>query len=111
MINKKTKKQKQLKQTDRVLNFLISKGKKGATNFEMMMALKICDVRKRISDLNNMLGLEYSIESEYVQSQNNVKFKRYWAVPLKYNGDLRRFLDEGQHFSTAGRKRTGGGRR
>ena len=106
-----TKKKKVLNQAERVKNYLLRKGKKGATNFEMMVALRICDVRKRICDINNMVGLDFSIESDYEQSPDGKVYKRYWAVPAEYWGKLKEYLDENKYSRKVKTKRTGGGKR
>lgn len=113
--NKETKQEKVKKtvitQNDLVLDYLVESGRKGATNFEMMTRLAICDVRKCISDINKF-PLEFSIESEYEISANGKRYKRYWAVPIEYQGDLTEWLlDEGKHTRKTSKKRTGGGAR
>ena len=100
-----------ISQADFVLDYLIDKGKKGATNFEMMTTLRICDVRKRISELNNDYFLDYSIESMYEESKDGARYKRYWAVPTSFQGSLLEYLDESKPVSKPSKKRTGGGRR
>ena len=102
---------KVISQPDLVLGYLVDKGTRGATNFEMMMNLHICDVRKCISELNNMVGLEHSIESEYETSPEGKHYKRYWAVPIDYYGDLTEYLNERKRPTKVVRKRTGFGRR
>lgn len=77
-----------------VLDYLVGAGRKGATNFEMMMHLRICDVRKRISELNNSVGLEYSFESKFETSNDGKTYKRYYAVPIEYFGNLEDYLNE-----------------
>lgn len=118
MVQRKSKETKKpaakdfkITQADFVLDYLIEKGKKGATNFEMMTTLHICDVRKRISELNNDGLLDYTIESVFEENKDGIRYKRYWAVPVDYHGDLMRFLDEREHISKPAKKRTGGGRR
>lgn len=95
-------------QVDRVFEYLLKAGHKGATNFEMMINLRICDVRKRISDLNQLL-YEYFIDSEYEESSDGKRYKRYWAVPIGMT--LWEFLNETKRTRKATRKSTGGGRR
>ena len=97
-------------QADLVLGYLVDKGRKGATNFEMMMALHICDVRKRITDLNRTFIDGYWIDSEYEESADGKRYKRYWAIPDEYSS-LWEFLNEAKHTRTSASKRTGGGRR
>lgn len=93
-------------QTERVFDYLIKAGKKGATNFEMMVNLKICDVRKRISDLNSLL-YEFYIESEFEESLEGKPHKRYWAVPRGMT--LAEYLYETKRTRKIATKRTGGG--
>lgn len=93
-------------QVEQVFDYLVKAGRKGATNFEMMMKLHICDVRKRISDLNELL-YEYSIESEYEESKDGKRYKRYWAVPREYT--LEEFLNEAKCIREFKKKSTGGG--
>lgn len=118
MVQRKSKKEKKqavknykISQADFVFDYLIEKGKKGATNFEMMTTLHICDVRKRISELNSMYGLNYTIESHYEESRDGARYKRYYAVPVEYNGDLTEYLNESKPIGKVTKKRTGGGRR
>jgi len=96
-------------QAERVFDYLVSAGRKGATNFEMMVNLRICDVRKRISELNELLW-EYTIESEYEESNNGKRYKRYWAVPREY-ADLAEYLNETKRARSITPQSTGGGRR
>lgn len=108
--SEKAAKRTAVSQADLVLGYLVDKGRKGATNFEMMMALHICDVRKRITDLNRTYIEGYWIESEYEESADGKRYKRYWAIPDEY-ATLWEYLDEGKHTRTSTSKRTGGGRR
>lgn len=68
-------------QADFVLDYLLGAGRRGATNFEMMMNLHICDVRKRITELNRDEDCEYFICSVWEQSEQGQRYKRYYAVP------------------------------
>ena len=119
MVKRKTQKTKATKeknivigQSDLVLDYLVTKGRKGATNFEMMMNLHICDVRKCISDLNNKWAIDYTIESIYETADNGKHYKRYWAVPVAYNSLTEwLLLDEGKHTRKVSKKHTGGGKR
>lgn len=78
-MKKQTK--KPLSQKEQVLKFLVKQGKKGATNFQMMMALRICDVRKRITEINRDADCKYQIDTEWVE-KNGKRFKRYYAVRI-----------------------------
>lgn len=93
-------------QAERVFDYLVDAGKKGATNFEMMVNLQICDVRKRISELNELL-YEYHIDSEFEESKDGKRYKRYWAVPQ--GKTLEEFLNETKRFRQSKKKSTGGG--
>ena len=108
LLPKVTKRKGYVNQAERVFDYLVNAGKKGATNFEMMVNLKICDVRKRISDLNSLL-YEYFIESEYEESKDGKRYKRYWAVPRGMT--LWEFLYETKRTRKVTRQSTGGGRR
>ena len=108
-LSKKAHTQKKKSQTEIVFDYLKSKGKQGATNFEMMMRLRICDVRKRISELNELLW-EYYIDSEYEESVDGKRYKRYWLIPETCHS-LAEFLHETECTRKATSKRTGGGRR
>lgn len=107
--SKKAPTQKEKSQAELVFDYLKSKGKQGATNFEMMMRLRICDVRKRISELNELLW-EYYIDSEYEESADGKRYKRYWLIPAACHS-LAEFLHETKCVRNATSKRTGGGRR
>lgn len=72
---------KPLSQKEKVLKFLVKQGKRGATNFQMMMALRMCDVRKRITEINRDPELKYQIDTEWVE-KNGARFKRYYAVRI-----------------------------
>lgn len=103
----KPKKKRALNQEELVLNYLIDVGKKGATNFEMMMALRMCDVRKRISEISKWV-IDYSIVSLFETSENGKTYKRYWAMPIEYN-NLAEWLYETKRPRKIAKKRTGGG--
>lgn len=107
---KKAEVKKPLSQEERVMDYLIDAGKKGATNFEMMMNLRICDVRKRISDLNRSYLIDYEIVSDFEVSDDGKKYKRYWAMPVGYN-NLAEWLNETKRVRKTTKKRTGGGYR
>ena len=96
-------------QEDMVVDYLVRRGTKGATNFEMMMALRMCDVRKRISNINADPLSEYTIESVFETGNTGKTYKRYWAVPA--TSTLEEFLSESKHTRKTGKKRTGGGAR
>lgn len=67
-------------QADFVLDYLVRRKTKGATNFEMMVKLQICDVRKRISEINASEECAYSIASDWEQDEKTgVRYKRYYA--------------------------------
>lgn len=107
---KKSKvKKASITQEDMVVDYLVRKGSKGATNFEMMMALRMCDVRKRISRINSDPLSEYTIESEFETGSTGKTYKRYWAVPV--DSTLEEVLSERKYIRKAGKKRTGGGAR
>lgn len=67
-------------QKDRVIKYLLAH-KKGATNFEMMTALRVCDVRKIISDIRNE-GV-YKVTSEWEESKLGTRYKRYYLRKAK----------------------------
>ena len=64
--------------------------------------------KKTKSDLNSLL-YEYFIESEYEESKDGKRYKRYWAVPRGMT--LSEFLYETKRTRKATRQSTGGGRR
>ena len=98
-------------QNDMVLDYLVAKGRKGATNFEMMVTLHICDVRKCISDLR-LEALDYEIESRYETGDSGKTYKRYWAYPADFKGTFVEWLtNERKYSGKTSTKRTGGGRR
>ena len=87
---KKNKKLHTLKkyvgQADFVLDYLLRRKAKGATNFEMMVRLQICDVRKRISEINSSPDCKYIITSDWeVNKDTGVRYKRYYAYERKRN--------------------------
>ena len=87
---KKNKKLHTLKksvgQADFVLDYLLRRKAKGATNFEMMVKLQICDVRKRISEINSSPDCKYIIASEWEVNENTgARYKRYYAYERKRN--------------------------
>ena len=87
---KKNKKLHTLKkcigQSDFVLDYLLRRKAKGATNFEMMVKLQICDVRKRISEINSSPDCKYIIASEWeVNEDTGARYKRYYAYERKRN--------------------------
>lgn len=73
---------------DAVMSYLLKKyryGQHGATNFEMMMDLHMCDVRKRISVLRKRLAEinpEWHIDDIWFESNDEHKrpFKRYYLM-------------------------------
>ena len=77
---------KSVGQADFVLDYLLRRKAKGATNFEMMVKLQICDVRKRISEINSSPDCKYIITSEWeVNKDTGVRYKRYYAYERKRN--------------------------
>lgn len=73
-------------QADFVLDYLLRRKAKGATNFEMMVRLQICDVRKRISEINSSPDCKYIITSDWeVNEDTGVRYKRYYAYERKRN--------------------------
>ena len=73
-------------QADFVLDYLLRRKAKGATNFEMMVRLQICDVRKRISEINSSPDCKYIITSDWeVNKDTGVRYKRYYAYERKRN--------------------------
>lgn len=77
---------KKVGQADFVLDYLLRRKAKGATNFEMMVRLQICDVRKRISEINSSPDCKYIITSEWeVNEDTGVRYKRYYAYERKRN--------------------------
>lgn len=76
-------------QADFVLDYLLRRKAKGATNFEMMVRLQICDVRKRISEINSSPDCKYTITSEWEVNENTgVRYKRYYAYERKRNNKI-----------------------
>lgn len=87
-------------QADMVLDYLVRAKSNGATNFEMILALHILDVRKRISEINKDSLCKYHIASQYETNENTgVTYKRYYAVPKKMK--LERFLNERKYVGNA----------
>ena len=77
---------KSVSQADFVLDYLLRRKAKGATNFEMMIRLQICDVRKRISEINSSPDCKYIIASEWeVNEDTGARYKRYYAYERKRN--------------------------
>lgn len=77
---------KKVGQADFVLDYLVRRKAKGATNFEMMVRLQICDVRKRISEINSSPDCKYIITSDWeVNKDTGVRYKRYYAYERKRN--------------------------
>ena len=77
---------KKVGQADFVLDYLLRHKAKGATNFEMMVRLQICDVRKRISEINSSPDCKYIITSDWeVNKDTGVRYKRYYAYERKRN--------------------------
>ena len=77
---------KKVGQADFVLDYLLRRKAKGATNFEMMVRLQICDVRKRISEINSSPDCKYIITSDWeVNKDTGVRYKRYYAYERKRN--------------------------
>jgi hypothetical protein len=104
-----TKKKQSITQEDMVVDYLVRKGTKGSTNFEMMMDLRMCDVRKRISNINADPLSEFKIESVFETGDSGKTYKRYWAVPDYLT--LEDFLSESKYSRKPKKKRTGGGNR
>ena len=77
---------KKVGQADFVLDYLLRRKTKGATNFEMMVRLQICDVRKRISEINSSPDCKYIITSDWeVNEDTGARYKRYYAYERKRN--------------------------
>lgn len=77
---------KKVGQADFVLDYLIRRKARGATNFEMMVRLQICDIRKRISEINSSPDCKYIITSDWeVNKDTGVRYKRYYAYERKRN--------------------------
>lgn len=77
---------KSVSQADFVLDYLVRRKARGATNFEMMVRLQICDVRKRISEINSSPDCKYIITSDWeVNKDTGVRYKRYYAYERKRN--------------------------
>ena len=77
---------KKVGQADFVLDYLLRRKAKGATNFEMMVRLQICDVRKRISEINSSPDCKYIITPDWeVNEDTGVRYKRYYAYERKRN--------------------------
>lgn len=77
---------KGVSQADFVLDYLVRRKTRGATNFEMMVRLQICDVRKRISEINSSPDCKYIITSQWeVNKDTGVRYKRYYAYERKRN--------------------------
>lgn len=105
---KKESKKTPITQEDLVVDYLVRKGKKGATNFEMMVSLKMCDVRKRISTINQDPLSEFYIDSVFeTDAKSGKTYKRYWAVPGAQT--LEEYLSEAKYTGKSRKKRTGGG--
>jgi hypothetical protein len=80
---------KKVGQADFVLDYLLRRKAKGATNFEMMVRLQICDVRKRISEINSSPDCKYIIASEWeVNEDTGARYKRYYAYERKRNNKI-----------------------
>lgn len=80
---------KKVGQADFVLDYLLRRKAKGATNFEMMIRLQICDVRKRISEINSSPDCKYIITSDWEVNENTgVRYKRYYAYERKRNNKI-----------------------
>ena len=80
---------KKVGQADFVLDYLLRRKAKGATNFEMMIRLQICDVRKRISEINSSPDCKYIITSDWeVNKDTGVRYKRYYAYERKRNNKI-----------------------
>ena len=62
-------------QKERVIKYLLAH-KNGATNFNMMMALHLCDVRKVLSDIRK--EGEYLVHFEWEISKEGTRYKRYF---------------------------------
>ena len=89
-------------QADYVMDYLLGKGRRGATNFEMMMNLSICDVRKRITEINRDKECKFWIGSVWETSDTMKRYKRYYAISKKQS--LEGFLNERKPIKKAGRK-------
>lgn len=63
-------------QKKRVIDYLLKRRKEGATNFGMMTALHVCDVRKILSEVR--AEGEYLVEYRWETSKQGTRFKRYY---------------------------------
>lgn len=68
-------------QKDRVVRYLLAHRRTGATNFEMMMKLHVCDVRKILSEVR--AEGEYLVEYRWETSKQGTRFKRYYLRKAK----------------------------
>lgn len=96
------KKIKYVSQADYVLDYLLGKGRRGATNFEMMVNLMICDVRKRITEINRDKECKFWVGSVWETSDTMKHYKRYYAISKKQS--LEGFLNERKPIKKAGGK-------
>ena len=70
---------------DPVMSYLRKKKSAGATNFEMIVALRLCDIRKRISVLRQRLAEinpDWRIIDIWLEPETEGKhsYKRYFLV-------------------------------
>lgn len=74
---------------DPIVKYLYMKKQRGASNFEMMMVLHMCDVRKRISVLKEKFQeykAPYDITSVWMESETEGKrpYKQYFLKRTQY---------------------------
>lgn len=109
-VEKVVKRKMPVTQADFVLDYLLGSGRRGATNFEMMVNLQICDVRKRITELNRDEDVPYYIGSVWETNPNSkATYKRYFAIP--FNLSIEEFLSGKQKATKAASKRVNRRRR
>ena len=109
-LGKKTvNKTKYVSQADYVLDYLLGKGRRGATNFEMMINLSMCDVRKRVTEINRDKECKFWVGSVWETSDTMKHYKRYYAISKKQT--LEDFLNERKPVKKAGRKSANSRRR
>ena len=73
------------------------------SDFEMMVNLQMCDVRKRITEINRDEECKYNIYSVWENNENMKHYKRYYAVP--YGMSLEEFLSGKKKIASIGRQR------
>lgn len=68
-------------QKEKVVKYLLAHRRQGATNFEMMMKLHVCDVRKILSNVRD--EGEYIVEYRWETSKLGTRYKRYYLRKAK----------------------------